>query len=904
MSKRKKKKNPENYLNIESSNLSIFDFTENNVVEKSVQISSSYETTLLKAIEQCKQTIVETKYQLEQKESQLLQDYEFYQRLKMSSNKIRQEIYSEPIFNEVEPSKTKEDFVLFDFENNLFYSGQPLLMPTCHVGQDKNLHICNDKGIYINSTLYSSAKLFSAGKSKVDSDTFYIKSFEIILDNIVSEYECFQKYAYLCMLPEAIDIFNTKVRRCLNTSKGKIISIPKSVALSYYCLDYLSVGDRYCVINLDGPHPIITHLSIGKDESGKKVIQREGIIQNNMFTYNIHNFYSDYLNHYESKYSIKLTDFERDRIISNKQLQIIFDSKTTLFIFREAQKISIRFDEEIFRKCIDKYRPNFQKLQSKYNYKHILVATAIPYRYSGQNEIILDSGSAFFGLTKIKTLLQENKDTIIWIEMLPKISLEVIDDTTGRFKTISLIDETAGQKINLSLDQEYEVNSPGNITLQKGKKEYFLPLEREIFSEDINSDKEAHFYHESFPLNEDLNVDLIVKYNYLSDSPITIYARPKSKNTKIKEFANKWVNPHEIKLYDGPIYNGHPKEIQRINDRGAFSLVQASLVNFVKGNTLLDLTNFQQNVAGETYHRDLLPVERMFRFVRIFFDSNNYNNPIFAIDYDRFQIDSFLQKVALALDFDEKQTFFANYERNQYSSKSIVNYKKGLNRLVSDIIVACWYYKKTDHVINHVYESLANCNQIKVLIRLSRCILRKIDDKYQVFETLTTKLHDFLLASKSNNYSFSSQSAEYIRTLSSNCWFNEKWIYLFYDTKHGPLVVEYLIKIISSYLKSNNLGSDKKYRDVMEFLVCLTRLKTQNRDLLNPNNEDTKELLKSVKSSYEQVYSKLDSKKLQSRLETESNIQVNLFGYPNYIYMLIVTLSGEGQVNLVGYHDD
>ena len=79
--------------------------------------------------------------------------------------------------------------------------------------------------------------------------------------------------------------------------------------------------------------------------------------------------------------------------------------------------------------------------------------------------------------------------------------------------------------------------------------------------------------------------------------------------------------------------------------------------------------------------------------------------------------------------------------------------------------------------------------------------------------------------------------------------------------------------------------------------------KNFDKNLFNPNSDDTKDLLQCIKDSYDIARKKLNNDVLVSRLEMEQN-QGPLFGYHNYIYILIIILSGEGQVNLVGYHDE
>ena len=85
--------------------------------------------------------------------------------------------------------------------------------------------------------------------------------------------------------------------------------------------------------------------------------------------------------------------------------------------------------------------------------------------------------------------------------------------------------------------------------------------------------------------------------------------------------------------------------------------------------------------------------------------------------------------------------------------------------------------------------------------------------------------------------------------------------------------------------------------------MCISRLKDLDNNILNPNEEKTKEILNILKNSYDDFVNKLGTDKMVSRLITKVD-QGPLFGYPNYIYMLIMTLSGEGQVDLVGYHDE
>lgn len=853
-----------------------------------------FEKSIKQEIELINKNELETTKNHLKNEEYLQSNHDIYNSVKQIANKISDEIYySKQPANIDNCSNTINDskYLFLDFENNMYYDGNVGFLSECYENIDGTVSLCNPKGIYINNEIFSSSKLFLSNKDEISNNINYLKSFEMVVNHVIdSNNSLVEKFSLFCMLPEAVDVFNTRVRRCLNTSKGKIISIPKSIAISYNMMDCLEIGDRYCVVDFDGLHPVITQLSIGQDINGNKIVQREGFLKNGKIESSVKTFVSDYLDGFSDKYNLNLTLEEKDRIVRNKEYIKFFILNEPLIVFRKGKKITIDKDDDVFKQTISSDKIFIRFGNEKYKF---IFASSI------FNEIISDDTchkvlplDAFSGLTKIRDILIKNPNAIIWKEMLPKISLEVIDDKTGRFKTVDLISEQVGQNINLSLDEELEISSPGTITLQKGKKEYYLPLHRDIYSEDINSVKEAHFFDKSFPLEDDLLVELVVKYNYLSDSPIKIYARPKDSDRNIKEFCNAWVDPHEITIYSGPLYEGHAKDMLSIW-HGSFENVADSLYDFANGDADLDDSSFYQNIAGETYHDGMKQVERQYKAIRSVFDSDNYDTVEFDRVYENQDLDTYYENALDALNVDEEY----------YSKEQIKKYKKCLNRLLSDTIVSSWYYNPSNEDISNIYKILSETNQIKVLIRLSRCIQRHDDDIYNVFEILTYRLDDFLNPARSKGLPLSRKAEEYLRCLSANCWFNKEWINLFYYTEKGPVVINDIITMILNYLKAGNFRNDKSYRDIMELLVCISRLKNIDKTILNPNNERTKTLLGVIKSSYEKIIKEIDSSKLVSRLEIDTSQGV-LFGYKNYIYMLIITLSGEGQINLVGYHDD
>lgn len=829
-------------------------------------------------------------------ENYLNENHKLYENIKENAFKIQKKIldYSKADVD----VENKSEYVFFDFENNIFLSNIVKMMPECYLGDSGNIHLCKKNGLYINKEQYTSSRLFLADKKQIDKNLNFITSFEKILDSIVSNVGLDNKYSYFCMLPESIDLFNTKIRRCLNTSKGKIISIPKSIAITYYFLDKLNYGDRYCVVDLDGLHPVATQLSIGKDKKGNKVILREGFIKNTNIKYTYLKFASEYISQYERKYAISFSENEKKFLIDNKNISRVFNNKETLSLFRSEGRLDVIFDNEIYSNCIKIY---YTRDCSFPNCIRTYVVSTQLGVVSGDTVIQVNSLSSFEGLKLIREKLLKDENAIIWKEKLPKVSLEVIDDLTHRFKVVDLIDENnEGQNIRLSIDEEMELPFKGVIILQQGKKDYYLPLEREIYSEDVNSAKEAHFTDKSFPLDRDIPVELVVKYNYMSESPIKLYARPKEKIDEFKELPNTWVDPHEIEVYSGPIYNEHPREIQKLNSyqKYIFSNMCRNIDNFIRCNTRFDDTVWDSDPTGAIYHIDYRGLVNGYRQIRALFDSQNIKDKTFEELYDSYKVEDFFEKYVELLD---------KVNVSIYDKKDIKKYLNGLSRPVSDFVVACWYYDKENESIQTIYKYLATQkDNIDVLCRLSRCIICSQDDIYGVFDNLSNQVYEEILKSKKKGIGFATKHnnlAQHVRSLSANCWFNKDWIYNFYNSIKGKECINEIINFTYDFLVGGDYGTSKKFRDILEFLVCISRLKDLNHDILNPNDPKTKKMLNILKNSYAIFEQTLGDKNLASRLITNAN-QGPLSGYPNYIYMLIITLSGEGQVDLVGYHDE
>lgn len=910
MSKKNKKKSKQKSTTMVDEPLLVEE--KNELVKKSDKIiHSKYEEELISIISSAEQEISNIEAEkneiinkIEKCNSLKLEVNEYlssnhgiYEKIRNDSMKMHKEFIDD--INEKQEICYSRDYLFFDFENNSFYCGESLQMPNCYLnGYGKEI-LCSEYGVYANELQYSAAKLFMADKKSVNLKM--INSFKYIRDSLINKYNISSNFSLFCMVPEYVDVFNTQIRSCLNASGLKILSIPKSIALSYSLLSKLKIGERYYVIDLDGLHPVITQLKIGRDAKGDKVIQREGFVRNCDIKFDIIKFTEDYIKRIESKYSLSFTKNEKDELIYNKGLYELFSRHCSKRIFREDSIIYIPFDVYIFEECIKKY---YQTKIDLFENSNIFVSSVIPNVIQNEKVTEVSFESAFDGLNIIRNILLKDSNAIIWKEMLPKLSLEVINERTGRLEYRDLIDDsdTNGQNINLSVDEEFEIAPAGIITLHKGKKDFYLPLKREIYAEDINSEKEAHFTDKSFPLTEDLKVQLIVKYNYLAESPIRIYARPlqTSKFEGFYELGNSWEDPHIIDNYSGLTYEGRPTILEPLKLSDMFMKTATNMKWFLKGRLDLSSNCFTKTI-GHNVHDSLMTPFKAYIFIRNLFDSQNKNAAIFKKLYDLYDMQEFFAVSNNVIDMSY----------NSYlsicpgiSKENFEDYKKEVMNIVSDVLVSSWYIDRDNDDILELYEKMSNTNKIKVLIKLSRCILSKEDDIHNIFEKLSNKLCDFYQSEYDHNRkNLSFDAKEFIRTMSSNCWHNKEWIFMLYYTDKGDQLLRLLVSFIHKYLASGTYAKTKEYRDILEFLVCLIRL-NKISDIFNPNYDETKDLLKLIKSSYEEMLHFVEKDKLESRLFNDPNEKISLWGYEYYVYILIITLSGEGQVNLVGYRDE
>ena len=154
-----------------------------------------------------------------------------------------------------------------------------------------------------------------------------------------------------------------------------------------------------------------------------------------------------------------------------------------------------------------------------------------------------------------------------------------------------------------------------------------------------------------------------------------------------------------------------------------------------------------------------------------------------------------------------------------------------------------------------------------------------------------------------------------LRSISGVCFQTENWIFDFFHGPNGRAEVDLLVRSIlnvlngQEWLRRKN-GSEKynprMLRDILELLLCICRLKSEDPTILDCNEAQTKALVKRLKE-VDQMMRDLDEKKL---LEYSFNSRLGIDSPDAYrrvnpvIYALIQTLTGGKTVSLMGFSED
>lgn len=701
-----------------------------------------------------------------------------------------------------------------------------------------------------------------------------------------------------CLLPDLLDDFNKEIKSQINYNGKRIFTIPKSVALLFSFLKKkkLVSKEEYYVVDYDGNETSVTNLLTREDEeTGKPKIIRKGLrkISSGHITYKT--LADKYLSNYCTKYKLNLTDTQKENIVYSKSILHLFNDKKPIVFYSGDAFFEIKHDPIIVQQLRGEFVADLNELKSELNInKNLFVINSMFSEY-------YSSADLFDGCAEIHNRIKNRE--YLWEEYLPKLSLEVIDD--GRFNVIELIPENEYRDVLKVLDEEEIIPVDGTITLGSGKEQYRLPLNREVIGS-INSQKEACLKHSSFPLHENVQVKMEIRYRYGDEDSYKLIFYPLEADAPFEKIENIWEDPEYIESIATPKIE---QVSQEMNNDEINKIIQGlwdandRLLRITKGQRcprdirINPNTNIKESQIF--FLLNVLHTPRRKFFSTYMCMNNEYVRRTIKDIFDNGLLEKMYQII----------TPISNW-KNLFEDEEYKVVKANVERLLIDM-GAIYALKVRDEQGSKLVENIVNYfienNKLWQLVPLSRCIK---NDRFGIFNKITDRIMD-----KVSNKGIDLTD---LRTISSNCWQSKEWIENFYYAKNGQEATYYVIDRAINFILDFNVDdirnkqgyNPRAIRDVLELLLCFTRAddlvyEDTGKVYFDPNSEKIKHLIEKIKliDYYMDEFSYNLGKDFVSRLNANID-KKDLYRVNEISYMLIQTLSGKESIELIGFNED
>lgn len=709
--------------------------------------------------------------------------------------------------------------------------------------------------------------------------------------------------AQICLMPDLMDEFNKDIKTQIHYNGKRLFQVPRSVAVLFADVNYngeLPEGDYY-VIDMDGDEPSVVQLQVRyNEEKNENVIVRRGLKR----IKDGHRGYSDfaelYLKEYSKKYGVHWSKAIYNTLKENKIIQQICRSRAGCLIPYDDEFIVFAFDEDIYNIVQDEIDNEFD---------NIIQELSLPYESVYKVSSLAESGTYDYtclldACLEIERRLIE-KETL-WEEYLPKLSLEVIQD--GKFGEVKLIKENEYRDILKVLDGEEVIQVNGVVTLEGGKNCYQLPLSREVIGKH-NSEKMAFLSSKSFPLDNSLQVRMEIHYRYGDEDSYKLVFYPLSKDAPFSSIENEWRDVERIESISKPQFEAVSHEMTneeieacvkaisdidgRLNSLFACSYMPAKFYEATKNKaTNLDEANF------------FGPLNWRYKERRKLFSMDGYKNKNKRIIETLSTVlkSNFIPKLLSIVhgNFPNKDKFGDNTKILRANAERIL------------IDFGAIYELKTkeeeiNQKVNNVVSYFLDENKLWQLAPLSRCV---IVDKYGIFDAISERILEKCQKGKLD--------INDLRSLSSNCWQSKEWISNLYSSQNGYQAITKLIEKTCEFVLKYDLQrfignpdpNPRLIRDVLELLLCLTRAnELAINDNKNPFFDPNSLYLKDVIAKIKLIDSTMEELKdwLKYPFNTRLGVKVDqheLYKLNPLSYMLIQTLTGQEEIQLIGFTEE
>ena len=249
------------------------------------------------------------------------------------------------------------------------------------------------------------------------------------------------------------------------------------------------------------------------------------------------NCYNLYIKEYENKIGIVFPQNIKDEFITSGLLYLILSKRNEDAIIADGTMSNhkfyrISFDEECYHRMYSEFKTMFLSIYERYDNSTIFI---IP---DFLDEILMDFNNTISNASLeagARIIIDRlNKNEITWYEKLPKLSLEVIKN--GMYDDLVLVDNQECENI---IGKKLTIKIKETLTLSKGEKNYILPLNKSFIGEQ-NDSFVAKAEDPSFPLQEDVEVNLTLEYSFGAENSYNLFLKPKKSKAPFECIEIKW----------------------------------------------------------------------------------------------------------------------------------------------------------------------------------------------------------------------------------------------------------------------------------------------------------------------------------------------------------------------------
>lgn len=569
-----------------------------------------------------------------------------------------------PIIKNSNAKEYIEWISLNSFDNSLYPS-------------DKNITATNDNSIFINNDIYF------ANKETISLNDFNNDNYLSYLRLLRNDFETKDNEYLIYDISDNYDEFSsTKLRRNISSVFNKSYPVWRSI-LAGESLE--SKTNIEYIIDMCGKDKSIV---LSKLERKNNRFVHCGVIETPIYlqNFNEYDFYKSYTRKYEEKYSLNFPNEIIDSFINSGKLNLLLQQKLDNIILLNGnisnhEYYIIKFDEEIFNDVCLEFIKSLRQITTYYDEdKCVVIVPNFLRNLALKSSLFICNDDLIKGAKTIAQRVKNNE--ITWYEKLPKLSLEVIKN--GMYDNLVLVDNQECKNI---IGQSITFEVQETLTLSKGENNYILPLNKSFLG-DNNESFVAIAEDKSFPLQEDINVKLLLTYSFGSENSYLLKLIP-IESAPFKSIDVKWEKEaKEVKIINPKIKNTKYtyEEINKLLTD--FEITSQELYNLRKNN-VFHIKNFNNYIKRSKYMSN--DYGRMINFSEEIKDRANK----VAQDYEVAKNFKFLKKILISNknfnDFDlvTLEQSIATFESetkyfNRKNSKTFIHVENCYGRYLSN----------------------------------------------------------------------------------------------------------------------------------------------------------------------------------------------------------------------------